>query len=181
MKICLISVEIFAWGKYGGFGRATRTIGRELAKRGIDVCAVVPKREGQKSIERLDGITVYGFSPARPWQASNFLKACNADIYHSCEPSLASYLALKSMPHKKHMATVRDPRDFWDWKKEFELPSLNRFQVIFNYFFEIIHNMPFCNAVFPFDKLFRPVLESEMPHPERISFKKPRLFGSFPM
>lgn len=136
MKICLISVEIFAWGKYGGFGRATRTIGRELAKRGIDVCAVVPKREGQKSIERLDGITVYGFSPARPWQASNFLKACNADIYHSCEPSLASYLALKSMPHKKHMATVRDPRDFWDWKREFELPSLNRFQVIFNYFFE---------------------------------------------
>src|SRR5690606_27640366 len=26
MRICLISVEIFAWGKYGGFGRATRTI-----------------------------------------------------------------------------------------------------------------------------------------------------------
>ena len=36
MKICLISVEIFAWGKYGGFGRATRIIGRELVKRGPD-------------------------------------------------------------------------------------------------------------------------------------------------
>jgi len=34
MRVCLISVEIFAWGKYGGFGRATRLIGRELAKRG---------------------------------------------------------------------------------------------------------------------------------------------------
>jgi len=27
MRICLISVEIFSWGKYGGFGRATRIIG----------------------------------------------------------------------------------------------------------------------------------------------------------
>ena len=33
MKVCLISVEIFAWGKYGGFGRATRIIGRELTRR----------------------------------------------------------------------------------------------------------------------------------------------------
>ena len=41
MRICLISVEIFAWGKYGGFGRATRTIGRELAQRGHEVFAVV--------------------------------------------------------------------------------------------------------------------------------------------
>ena len=33
MKVCLISTEIFAWGKYGGFGRATRMIGGELVKR----------------------------------------------------------------------------------------------------------------------------------------------------
>ena len=37
MRICLICVEIFAWGKYGGFGRATRMIGRELVRRGRDV------------------------------------------------------------------------------------------------------------------------------------------------
>ena len=40
MKICLIAMEIFAWGKYGGFGRATRMIGKELAKRGVTVTAV---------------------------------------------------------------------------------------------------------------------------------------------
>ena len=51
MKICLISVEIFAWGKYGGFGRATRIIGRELAKRGMEVFAVVPRRNGQKAVD----------------------------------------------------------------------------------------------------------------------------------
>jgi len=33
MRVCFICVEIFAWGKYGGFGRATRTFGRELAKK----------------------------------------------------------------------------------------------------------------------------------------------------
>ena len=61
MKICLICTEIFEWGKYGGFGRATRIIGRELVKRGIEVFAVVPKRNGQKEIEILDGIKVFGF------------------------------------------------------------------------------------------------------------------------
>jgi len=35
VHICLVAVEIFGCGKYGGFGRATRIIGRELAKRGI--------------------------------------------------------------------------------------------------------------------------------------------------
>ena len=51
-KICLICVEIFAWGKYGGFGKATRIIGRELVKRGYDVYAVVPRREDQKEEEK---------------------------------------------------------------------------------------------------------------------------------
>lgn len=136
MKICLINVEIFAWGKYGGFGRATRTIGRELLKRGIEVCAVVPQRKGQKPVENLDGITVYGFSSYFPWTARQLLKTCNADIYHSCELSHISYMALKAMPQKKHMVTFRDPRDFKDWWMEFDLPSLNRLQVLLNYFFE---------------------------------------------
>lgn len=136
MKICLISVEIFAWGKYGGFGRATRTIGKELVKRGFDVCAVVPLRNEQKPVENLDGITVYGFPPLFPWMAKKLLKDCNADIYHSCEPSYTTYLAIKAMPQKKHMVTVRDPRDSMDWKIEFKHPSHNKLQVMTNYLFE---------------------------------------------
>ena len=66
MHICLISVEIFAWGKYGGFGRATRTIGRELVKRGIQVSAIVPRRSGQNEIELLDEIKVLGFDYRKP-------------------------------------------------------------------------------------------------------------------
>ena len=136
MRICLISTEIFAWGKYGGFGRATRLIGRELVKRGLDVFAVVPRRSGQKSFEILDGIKVYGFSPYSPWAAKKIFAQCDAHIYHSCEPSYGTYLAMKTMPHRKHMVTFRDPRDAHDWKMEFDLPSLNRLQVVHNYIYE---------------------------------------------
>lgn len=134
--ICLVAVEIFAWGKYGGFGRATRLIGRELARRGHTVFAVVPRRPGQRAVEQLDGMTVLGFSPWRPWEAAPLLARCDADIYHSCEPSLATYYAVRSMPRKHHMITFRDPRTLHDWWMEFSLPSLSRAQVLHNFLYE---------------------------------------------
>ena len=136
MRICLICVEIFAWGKFGGFGRATRLIGRELVKRGLEVFAVVPRREGQKSVEMLDGITVLSFPSRSPWTATQLLKKCNADIYHSCEPSFSTHLAMKAIPHKKHIISMRDPRDFADWKMEFDLPTLGKLQVLSNFLYE---------------------------------------------
>lgn len=136
MRVCFICVEIFAWGKYGGFGRATRIIGHELAKRGIEVFAVVPRRKGQKPVEELDGITVLSFPPYFPWYSRKLYRMCNADIYHSSEPSFGTYLAMKEMPSRKHIVTFRDPRDFQDWKMEYDLPSLNKLQVLSNYFYE---------------------------------------------
>ena len=138
MRICLISTEIFAWGKHGGFGRATRTIGRELAKRGHDVLAVVPRRGAQRPVEELDGITVLGFSPHNPLSATACLRRADAQIYHSCEPSFPSWLAMRAMPDRRHMVTFRDPRDWRDWRMELALPSLSRLQVAHNFLFE--HN-----------------------------------------
>lgn len=138
MRICLIATEIFAWGKHGGFGRATRTIGRELVKRGHQVFAVVPRRGEQKRVEQLDGMTVLGFSPVNPLSAASCLREADAEIYHSCEPSFPTWLAKRVMPERKHMVTFRDPRDLHDWWMEFELPSLNRAQVVHNFLFE--HN-----------------------------------------
>ena len=164
MKICLISVEIFAWGKYGGFGRATRTIGRELVKRGHEVYAVVPRRPGQKSLEYLDGIRVLGFSPWSPWASSRLFRDCDADIYHSCEPSFGTYFAMKARSKKKHVVTFRDPRDFQDWKMEYALPSLNRFQVVHNYLYEnnvLVRNcIKEMNAVFTIGKYLVPKVKS---------------------
>ncbi|HAV76521.1 MAG TPA: hypothetical protein DCX53_04115 [Anaerolineae bacterium] len=136
MKICLISVEIFAWGKYGGFGRSTRMIGRELVKRGIDVTAIVPRRAGQKRVEVLDGIRVLGFEPRRPFSALELIRVADADIYHSQEPSFTTYLSQRSMPGRKHIVTFRDTRDIKDWWIELLHPSLNYSQVISNFIYE---------------------------------------------
>ncbi|MBN1535532.1 MAG: glycosyltransferase family 4 protein [Anaerolineales bacterium] len=136
MRVCLIAVEIFAWGKYGGFGRATRIIGRELAKRGIDVIAVVPRRADQQPVEDLDGIQVLSYPPKEWLSSLDLYKKANADIYHSMEPSLGTYLAQRAMPHRKHLVTFRDPRDLQDWIIEFKLPSLNALQVFSNWLYE---------------------------------------------
>ena len=163
MRICLISVEIFAWGKYGGFGRATRTIGRELAKRGVEVHAVVPRRGDQAAVEQLDGITVHGFPPWRPWEAKKLLRDIDADVYHSCEPSMATYYAQQVCPRAKHMVTVRDPRDSRDWAMEFARPSLGYLQVIHNYLYEnnplVRRSMARMDAIFTIARCLVPKVE----------------------
>ena len=135
-RICLISVEIFAYGKYGGFGKATRTIGRELARRGYEVFAVVPRRLDQPAEEELDGITVLSYLPSEVLDSGQIYKKINADIYHSCEPSWGTYLAQKHIPSAKHLATIRDPRDLQDWYLEFLHPSQSQWQVIKNFLYE---------------------------------------------
>jgi glycosyltransferase involved in cell wall biosynthesis len=152
VHICLISVEIFAWGKYGGYGRATRMIGRELARRGIQVSAIVPMRKDQNEIEFLDGIKVYGFDFRKPVEMLRIFEDCTADIFHSQEPSLATYIAQKMHPDKKHVITFRDTHLLTDWITEFRLPSLNKYQVLFNWFYE--DNFLVHHAVRKADKCF---------------------------
>jgi glycosyltransferase involved in cell wall biosynthesis len=136
MRVCLISMEIFAWGKHGGYGRATRLIGRELVRRGIEVVAVVPRRGDQGTVELLDGIEVYGFDGRTPWQAASLLRQRNADVYHSQEPSFATYLAWRSLPSRKHVVTLRDTHELRDWLTELRYPSLSRLQVLGNKLYE---------------------------------------------
>ena len=135
-RICLISVEIFAYGKYGGFGKATRTIGCELVKRGYEVFAVVPRRLDQPAEEELDGITVLSYLPSEVLDSGALYKKINADIYHSCEPSFGTYLAQKNVPQAKHISTIRDPRDLHDWYLEYLHPSQSKWQVIKNFLYE---------------------------------------------
>ena len=135
MRVCLICVEFFI-NKSGGFGRATRTIGRELAKRGVEVFAIVPQQGDQGLREVHDGVTVLAFPKSRPWDAYRLSKEVNADIYHSCEPSTTTVFAMQAMPNKKHVITFRDPRNWDDWVKEFERPARSKFQVVTNWLFE---------------------------------------------
>ena len=136
MHICLVSVEIFAWGKYGGFGRATRTIGRELVRNGVQVTVIVPRRENQAMYEQLDGMRVIGFDIKKPFEMIRLYREIDAEIFHSEEPSFGTWLARLLHPDKKHVVTFRDTRLVSDWLIEFQLPSLNKFQVMFNWIYE---------------------------------------------
>ena len=136
MRICFIANEIFAFGKHGGFGRATRTIGRELSKEGHEVFAVIPRRGIQKKHEILDGINVLGYEINNPLGAGELLVEADAQIYHSEEPSFISFLAQLRLPKRKHVITFRDTRNFKDWVIEFDQPSKSKLQVIKNILFE---------------------------------------------
>jgi len=136
LKVCLLCTEIFAWGKFGGFGRATRLIGRELAKRGVETSAIVPRRTGQDKVEILDGIKVFGFDLSNPPEMLRIYKESDANLYHSQEPSFATLLAELIHPDKKHVVTFRDTRLMSDWITEFRFPSLNKFQVLANWLYE---------------------------------------------
>jgi glycosyltransferase involved in cell wall biosynthesis len=136
MKICFISNEIFAFGKYGGFGRATRIIGRELVKLGHEVIVVIPRRGQQKKYEILDGIKVLGYEINNPFMAKNLLIEADAQIYHSEEPSFITFLAQQYLPDRRHVITFRDTRTIKDWLIEFNQPSKSKLQVIKNILFE---------------------------------------------
>jgi glycosyltransferase involved in cell wall biosynthesis len=126
VRVCLICVEFFGWGKYGGFGRTTRYIGRQLAARGFAVSVVVPRRAGQAPVERIDGLEVHSYPVTAPWRAIGIFRRCDADIYHSQEASFASFLAQLAMPYRRHVITFRDHKVARDWLVELRYPSRSR-------------------------------------------------------
>lgn len=136
LKVCLICVEIFGWGKYGGFGRATRIIGRELRRRGLDVVALVPQRSQQHRIDELDGMTVVGFPATDPFKFVKLAREIDADVYHSQNVSFATYLATRAKPGARHLVTLRDPKSTSDWAIEWWRPSTNRLRVMLNCVYE---------------------------------------------
>ena len=124
--VCLICIELFGDSIYGGFGRATRFIGRELSKRGIKVSVIVPRRSAElPDTYQLDGMTVHQYNPTRPWQGIRVLRECNADIYHSQDTSTTSMLARFAKPGAVHVITFRDPMDRWDWHIETKFAGMS--------------------------------------------------------
>lgn len=125
--VCLICIELFGDSIYGGFGRATRFIGRELVKRGIRVSVVVPRRSSELPDRyQLDGMSVYQYNPGRPWQGIKALRQCDADIYHSQDTSTTTLLARIAKPGAVHAITFRDPMDRWDWQIETKFAGMSR-------------------------------------------------------
>jgi glycosyltransferase involved in cell wall biosynthesis len=115
MRVCFLVVGLHAWGKMSGSGSATRRLAVELIRRGIEVVAVTPRRKGQKPIEDLDGIKVYSFPRFSPLELMKIYRAVDADIFHSQDASLGTYLAMKAQPDRKHVVTCLSIRGLRDW------------------------------------------------------------------
>ena len=117
LSICLVSTELFAWGRLGGIGRCTRSIGAALARRGVKVSVVLPLGDGQAPIEEMDGMTVHGFPLHRYPFTDEIYRICDADIYHSEGVSWGSRIAASAMPRKRHAVTCQNPRSVKDWRR----------------------------------------------------------------
>jgi glycosyltransferase involved in cell wall biosynthesis len=136
LKVCLICAEFFGWGSGGGFGYATRVVGRELVRMGVQISAVIPQPKSESETRVvLDGVDVYGVPRTRPQAAMDVFRSIDADIYHSQQPSLASHFAQRAMPDRVHAATLRDPRSTTDWWKELVHPTHNPLQVALTWFY----------------------------------------------
>ncbi len=112
LNICLLCMELFGFGSSGGFGRATRMIGRELARRGNRVTIVTrqnPQSEDRRTDFMLDGMRVRTYSARRPFSSLAIYRDCAADVYHSQDASLATLLAMQAMPRARHVVTFRAP------------------------------------------------------------------------
>jgi len=132
MRICLISTEIFAYGYYGGFGALTRQIASGLAKKGLEVYVITPRYPNQKPAEILDEdrYTVISI-PREKFSSFKYryiYKLVDADIYHSEEPSLGTYIAQKMVPNRKHIITFQDPRTLEDRRAEWKYYNFTKLE-----------------------------------------------------
>jgi glycosyltransferase involved in cell wall biosynthesis len=126
LSLCLVATELFDWGRHGGIGMATRTIGVGLVDRGVNVSVVVPRGTLQAPVEELDGMTVHGFPIWRYPLTGSLYRRVDADIYHSEGLSWGSVLALNSVPERRHIVTFQNPRTREEWGALYRFYPLRR-------------------------------------------------------
>jgi glycosyltransferase involved in cell wall biosynthesis len=177
MKVCFIVSEFFAWGKYGGYGTATRVLATEMVRRGLEVTVVTPARGAQPEREEVEGVTVLSH-PAQSLRTQfQLLRACGADVYHSQEPSLGTWLARKAAPHAAHVVTCRDTRVSADWLIELRSWILDRsFRTLLTFPYEnnplVRRSVRAADAVYCPNEFSRPIAQAK--------YKLSRLPGFLP-
>lgn len=153
LRVCILTSQYFGWGIYGGFGSMSRKLAESLAHAGHTVSVIVPRRQGQQPLEMINGVTVQSFAPTRISEAGQLIRASTADIFHSQDPTVLTFLARKLLPRRVHVVTCRDPRDWRDWWIEFRYATRRRRLLIpFNYLTEssflVKHAVRDADAVF---------------------------------
>jgi glycosyltransferase involved in cell wall biosynthesis len=166
MKLCFIVSEFFGWGKYGGYGSATRVLATELVRRGLDVTVVTPARGHQPEREDVEGVTVLSYPAHSVRTQFKLLRDCQADVYHSQEPSLGTWLALKGAPSGAHVVTCRDTRVTADWMVELRSWFLDRsFRTLLTFPYEnnplVSRSVRAADAVFCPNDFSRPIAKKK--------------------
>ncbi len=115
MKVCIIGLDYHGLGVLGGYGRITRTLAHELSARDVDVTVVAPRLRNQPAESRDARVRLLTFPLNRPLLAKRMLRRADAQVYHSQELSIGTFLAQRAMPHRKHVVTVHEPHPTRDW------------------------------------------------------------------
>ena len=135
--VCILTSQYFDWGIYGGFGSMSRKLAESLVGIGYRVSVIVPGRQGQKPVETIGGVEIQSFSPRHVLEACRIIRASRADIFHSQDPTVLTYLAQRLHPRRTHLVTSRDPRELHDWWIEFLYATpMRRLLTPFNYLTE---------------------------------------------
>ncbi|WP_447599633.1 glycosyltransferase family 4 protein [Nitrospira sp. Nam80] len=136
-SICILTSQYFDWGIYGGFGSMSRKLAESLARAGHRVSVIVPGRRGQRPEETIEGVEIRSFSPRNVFDACRLIRQSSADLFHSQDPTILTYLAERLHPRRTHLVTSRDPRDLKDWWIEFRYATpARRLLTPFNYLTE---------------------------------------------
>ena len=152
----------------------SRKLAESLVQAGYLVMVIVPRRKGQRPVERINGVEIQSFSPLDVAGACHLIRASSADIFHSQDPTILTYLAQKLLPNRIHLVTCRDPRDWKDWLIEFWYAT-NRRRLLtpLNYLTESsflvrqsVRNADgvFCPAHFLKPKIKRVFRREDLPH-----------------
>jgi glycosyltransferase involved in cell wall biosynthesis len=133
---------------------------------------------------------IRSFAPFDLAEAYRLLRATPANIFHSQDPTVLTYLAQKIYPDRRHLVTCRYPRDWGDWAIEFQYATARRRSLIpFNWLTEssplVTYSVRqadgvFCPAHFLCPKVKRMYRLAEQPKllpnlidvPERLPEKK---------
>ncbi len=118
-SICILTSQYFGWGIYGGFGSMARKLAESLVQAEYTVSVIVPRRKGQNPLERINEVEVQSFAPLNVREACQLIRSSTADVFHSQDPTLLTYLAQKLLPQRIHLVTCLDPRNWQDWLVEF--------------------------------------------------------------
>ena len=104
----------------------SRTLAESLAAAGHDVSVILPRRRDQKPAERINDVDVLSFPPSESREARRLINDSPAQIFHSQDPTVLTWLAQKIHPSRVHLVTCRDPRSRRDWIVEFQYATWKR-------------------------------------------------------